>query len=216
MAEREGRLFHISTDYVFDGKKAIPTPYTEGEEPAPVSIYGKTKLGGETAVKSICPKHVIIRTAWLYGISGKNILKTFLRLALERKDHTIKVVNDQFESPTWSYRLAFQIQNLIDSESSGTYHATSEGYCSWYDLAAHFLKKMGVPHQVEPCTSEEYPTPSTRPKNSILENHRLKEAGINLMAHWKNDVDEFVALYKERLLKEVESKYPGSEGPALV
>ena len=126
-----------------------------------------------------------------------------LKLAVKNPENPIKVVNDQFGSPTWSRRLALQIAKIIDSNGHGVYHAAAEGYCSWYELAKYFLEKMDVPHTVIPCTSEEYPTPATRPKNSILENRHLKVNGINIMAHWRDDVDRFIADFRDRLLTEI-------------
>ena len=198
------RLIHISTDYVFDGRKKVPEPYVETDEPNPISYYGITKLKGEEAVKRSTDRYVILRTAWLYGISGYNFLKTMLKLSLKNSDNKIKVVNDQFGSPTWTYRLALQIETLIETDFQGTFHATSEGYCSWYELADYFLKKMDVPHTVIPCTTEEYPTLAVRPMNSILENRNLKEKGMNIMTHWKSDVDNFVLNFRDVLLKETE------------
>ncbi len=206
MEEVRGRLFHVSTDYVFDGRRKVPEPYTEEDGTGPLSYYGTTKLAGEKAVREACSRHAIVRTAWLYGIEGKNILKTFLRLALDKTRREIKVVNDQFGSPTWAYRLALQIAGLIEADGRGVFHVTSEGYCTWYQLAERFLSRMGVPWKLTPCTTEEYPTPARRPRNSILENRRLKEAGINIMPDWKQDVDEFVALFKDRLLDEVKQQ----------
>jgi dTDP-4-dehydrorhamnose reductase len=206
VSETGGRLFHISTDYVFDGAKPVTEPYTVADATGPLSVYGKTKLDGEAAVRSGCPRHAIIRTAWLYGVHGKNILKTFLRLALERGEQPIHVVCDQFGSPTWSYRLALQIEKLAQTELQGTFHATAEGYCSWFELAAYYLHRMDVPHNVVPCSTAQYPTPAKRPANSILENRRLKEAGINVMAHWKDDVDRFVTAYRQQLMKEAKQK----------
>ena len=200
------KLIHVSTDYVFDGSRQVPEPYREDDEPGPISYYGKTKLEGEKAIKDITPNHMIVRTAWLYGLNGPNILKTFLRLALTNPDKELKVVNDQFGSPTWSYRLALQIGKLIEARGRGIYHATSEGYCSWYDLAQVFLQTMKVPHRVIPCSTDEYPTPATRPKNSILENSRLKEQGIQLMPFWKDDVHQFVARYGTVLRAEIEQQ----------
>ncbi|MBW2407122.1 MAG: dTDP-4-dehydrorhamnose reductase [Deltaproteobacteria bacterium] len=198
------RLIHISTDYVFDGRKKVPEPYVETDEPNPISYYGITKLKGEEAVKRETDRYVTLRTAWLYGISGYNFLKTMLKLSLKNSDNKIKVVNDQFGSPTWTYRLALQIETLIETDFQGTFHATSEGYCSWYELADYFLKKMDVPHTVIPCTTEEYPTLAVRPMNSILENRNLKEKGMNIMTHWKSDVDNFVLNFRDVLLKETE------------
>jgi dTDP-4-dehydrorhamnose reductase len=201
-AKHGGRLIHISTDYVFDGSKKFPEPYVETDAPNPVSYYGMTKHESEKVVRQTTDKHIIIRTAWLYGVNGYNFLKTMLKLALKNPNNKIKVVNDQFGSPTWSHRLAQQIARIIDENGQGTYHATAEGYCTWYELAVYFLNKMEVPHTVIPCTSEEYPMPAPRPKNSILENRHLKEKGINIMKNWQDDLDQFVDDFKERLLSE--------------
>lgn len=197
-----GLLIHISSDYVFDGRKKQPEPYVEDDEPNPLSYYGRTKLEGEVAIMQATDQYIILRTAWLYGIHGRNFLKTILKLALGNPDKKIKVVNDQFGSPTWSFRLALQIAKLIGENGRGTYHATAEGHCTWYELASHFLGKMGIPHSSVPCTSEEYLTPAIRPRNSILENKRLKKADINLMKDWFYDVDQFVSMFREHLINE--------------
>jgi dTDP-4-dehydrorhamnose reductase len=199
-----GRLIHISTDYVFDGRKNLPEPYVETDETGPISYYGKTKLEGEKAVMRTTDQHLIIRTAWLYGINGNNFLKTMLKLSFRSTDNKIKVVNDQFGSPTWSFRLALQIERLIQTDYRGIFHATAEGHCTWYELADYFLKKMDVPYTMIPCTTRDYPTPAARPTNSILENRNLKDKGINLMVHWKADVDEFVLKFRKVLIEEAE------------
>lgn len=201
-----GRLIHISTDYVFDGRKSVPETYVETDVTNPISYYGKTKLEGEKAVIRTTDQHVIVRTSWLYGIRGYNFLKTMLKLALKNSDKKINVVNDQFGSPTWSYRLALQIARLIEMNALGLYHASAEGYCTWYELAHYFLEKMAVPYMVIPCTTAEYPTAAERPMNSILENWNLKEKGINIMAHWKTDVDEFVSNFRTILIQETEKE----------
>lgn len=208
-----GRIVHISTDYVFDGAKKVPGTYTEADAVNPLSTYGRTKLSGEQAVQAFCNRHMILRTAWVYGINGSNFLKTMLRLSLSDANKTLRVVNDQFGCPTWSYRLARQIQALIETQSSqGIYHAVSEGYCTWYELARHFLEKMQVPHSLIPCATEEYPTAARRPKNSILENCRLKQEGLSCMPDWKADVDEFVARFRDRLLQEaLSTKYDNTD-----
>jgi dTDP-4-dehydrorhamnose reductase len=203
-----GLLIHISSDYVFDGRKKPPEPYVEDDEPNPLSCYGRTKLEGEVAVMQTTDRYIILRTAWLYGIHGRNFLKTILKIALRNPDEKLKVVNDQFGSPTWSYRLALQIAELIEKNGRGTYHATAEGYCTWYELAGYFLGEMGVQHSLIPCTSEEYPTPAIRPRNSILENQRLKKADINLMKNWSHDVDQFVSNFQEQLLNEAMKAIP--------
>jgi dTDP-4-dehydrorhamnose reductase len=202
-AEKYGsRLIHVSTDYVFDGRKSMPEPYVENDETNPISYYGKTKLEGEKAIKGAGGRFIIVRTAWLYGLNRQNFLKTMLKLALKNPNGKIKVVNDQFGSPTWTYRLSLQIAALIETDTTGIIHATAEGHCTWYELAVYFLDKMDIPHIVIPCTTLEYPTPAKRPMNSILENRILKNKGMNIMAHWKTDVDEFVLNFRKVLIKE--------------
>lgn len=201
--ERIGsKLIHISTDYVFNGKKKIPEPYAENDNPDPVSCYGKTKLGGEREIQKNTDRYAIVRTAWLYSIHGKNFLKTMLKLALNNPLKEIKVVNDQFGSPTWSFRLAKQIEKIIEINGQGIYHATSEGCCTWFEVAEYFFQKMQIPYKITPCSSKEYPTPAIRPANSILENQRLKKDGIDLMPHWQSDIDRFVLTFREQLIKE--------------
>ena len=201
-AEKYGaQLIHISTDYVFDGRKKVPESYTEEDQTNPVSYYGVSKLAGEDGVKKATDNYMILRTAWLYGIRGRNFLKTMLKLALQAPEREIKVVNDQYGSPTWSYRLAGQIDRLIESGGQGIYHATSEGYGTWYELADYFLDRMAIPHRIVPCTTTQYPTPAVRPANAILENARLKAGGVNLMQNWRKDLDEFVVRFRDRLIK---------------
>jgi dTDP-4-dehydrorhamnose reductase len=113
-----------------------------------------------------------------------------LKLALAQKP--IRVVNDQFGTPTWAYRLALQIQNIIETNIKGTFHVTGENSCSWFDLASYFLKRMNISHNIKPCTTQEYPTLAKRPANSILENQRLKALKSNIMLNWKDDIDQFV------------------------
>jgi dTDP-4-dehydrorhamnose reductase len=201
-----GKLIHVSTDYVFDGNRAVPNPYVEEDEPAPLSYYGQTKLEAERIVQEISERWIIIRTAWLYGTVGRNFPKTILRLAVQDSKKTIKVVNDQFGSLTWTYRLARQIARLIELDGQGIYHATAEGYSNWYEVAVSFLRLMGVPHNVHPCTSAEYQTRAVRPRNSILENRRLKIEGIDCMRPWEEDLEQFVGLYRERLMREAKGE----------
>lgn len=200
--EHGSRLIQVSTDYVFDGSRPAPQPYLEGDNASPTSMYGKSKLAGEEAVQAILDNHLIIRTAWLYGIGNKNFLKTMLRLAISAPNRTIKVVNDQYGSLTWSWRLALQIERLLSTDLTGVLHATAEGYSTWYEGARYFLDCMQVPYSMIPCTTAEYPTPAKRPANSILENSRLKEHGCNLMIDWKEEVRLFAERYRNELLAE--------------
>lgn len=195
-----GTLVHLSTDYVFNGRKSIPDPYTENDTPDPLSHYGRTKLEGELMIQRSGTRHLIIRTAWVYGISGQNFLKTILKRALNAPREEIKIVADQFGSPTWSYHLSGQIQTLIENNCRGIYHASADGYCTWHELARYFLQKMEIESTIVPCSTEEYPTPAVRPRNSILENRRLKEEGLSEMPHWRDGIDQFVRTHRKRLL----------------
>ena len=201
-AEHAARLLHLSTDYVFAGDKPVPHPYTEADPVAPLSQYGRSKLAGEEAVRAACTNHLIIRTAWLYGIGGRNFLKTMLRLAVRDPGRSIRVVNDQYGSLTWTDRLARQIKELLPGGLTGTIHATAEGHGTWYEGARLFLTAMEVPFSLEPCTTADYPTPARRPGNSILENSVLKAKGLNRMVPWDEDVQTFARQYRTELLAE--------------
>ncbi len=200
------RLIHISTDYVFDGNKHIPEPYREDDPTAPLSVYGTSKLAGELAIREELENHLIIRTAWLYGLGSANFLKTILRLAIGNPGRTLKVVNDQFGSLTWTGRLAEQIACLLESELTGIVHATAEGFSSWHEGAIHFLRAMDVHTDIIPCSTAEYPTPAHRPANSILENARLKLEGLNKMVPWQQDVETFARVNREELLREAQAQ----------
>lgn len=197
-------LVHLSSDYVFDGQRPPPEPYLEGDPTGPLSWYGRTKLEGELAIAGITERHIIVRTAWLYGRHGPNFLHKILKLALSPQIPEFKVVDDQFGSPTWSYRLAQQLARLLETGGRGIYHASAEGHCTWFELARAFLERMGVEKPLRPCLSRDYPTPARRPQNSILENRRLKEAGMNLMRPWQEDLGEFVARFRQELLREAQ------------
>jgi dTDP-4-dehydrorhamnose reductase len=193
-------LVHVSTDYVFDGSRPLFEPYVETDSTGPVSEYGRSKLAGEQAVLESEADAAILRTAWLYGQQGKNFLKTMLRLTQQNPEKEFKVVADQFGSPTWSLTLARQIAAVAEARMTGIFHATSEGYGSWYELACAWLEVLGVAHRFVPCTSEEYPTPARRPVNSILENARLKAAGINLFGDWRDELKTFAAQCGKEIL----------------
>jgi len=196
-------LAHVSTDYVFDGQRTLPEPYVETDEPNPVSVYGKSKLAGEREIRERDPRHAIVRTAWLYGAHGYNFLKTILRRAVNDPRKGLRVVSDQFGTPTWSRRLAQQILAVVEADAAGLFHASGEGHCSWYDFAKEFISLMKIDCEVRPCTTADYPTPTVRPANSILENAALKKAGLNLMQDWREDLKEYVERYREPLLNEV-------------
>ncbi|TAN38269.1 MAG: dTDP-4-dehydrorhamnose reductase [Verrucomicrobia bacterium] len=201
------RLVHLSTDYVFDGMRTPPQPYTEDDAPRPVSVYGASKLAGEEAVRASGARFAIVRTAWLYGRYGGNFPKTMLRLALQQPERELRVINEQWGSPTWSWRLAEQIKVVIETRAEGLFHATAEGCTTWHGFATAFLQAMNVPHRLVPCRTVDYPTPARRPGNSILDNRQLKAAGWNVMRPWAADVAEFVARYRDELLEEARSAW---------
>ena len=187
-------LVHISTDYVFSGDRKLPEEYVESDSTGPVSVYGETKLAGEQGVVANTKNYAILRTAWLYGTNGNNFLKTMKRLALEDSERVIKVVSDQFGSPTLSRTLAKQIKEVVVTRATGLFHARGEGYCSWYEFAKTFLEISHISFSMMPCSTDEYPTPAKRPSNSILENKRLKDLNINVMVNWQDDLAEFSKL----------------------
>ena len=197
-----GRLIHISTDYVFDGNKAATENYVESDPTSPLSEYGRSKLTGEDAINSHSSNHLILRTAWLYGKNGNNFLKTILKLAIADPKRELKVVNDQYGSLTWTDTLARQIETVLSNTMQGIVHATAEDSSTWYEGACYFLDTMEVPYNLSPCTTAEYPTPAHRPSNSILENNRLKQAGFSVFNSWQEDINHFVKLYKDDLIKE--------------
>lgn len=191
-AQKLGALIlHISTDYVFDGKKN--TPYTEEDITNPLGIYGSSKLAGEENIRQICDRHLILRTAWVYGVYGKsNFVKTMLRLGSERP--TIRVVCDQVGSPTWSRDIADAIAQLLAVEVTGTYHFTDSGVASWYDFAVaifEMAKQIGFPLQVEqvlPITTAEYPTPAQRPAYSVLSTKKISDVLNKQCPYWRDSL----------------------------
>jgi dTDP-4-dehydrorhamnose reductase len=206
-ARYEKLIVHISSDFVFDGRKRVPQPYFEDDPMNPLSFYGITKMESELAVKQNASRYILIRTGWLYGIRGDNFIKRILARAIQKDQGCLRVVNDQFGSPTWSFRLAQQIKLLIDKGKEGMYHATSEGYCSKYEWAKYLLERVGIKIPVVPCISDEYPTPAKRPLNSILENRQLKTEGINIMANWQKDLDTFLDIHGDTLLRDAEKSF---------
>ncbi len=201
------RLVHISNDYIFSGKKGIPQPYFEDDSTEPLSKYGLSKLESEVAVRENSPNYVILRTSWIYGIHGKDFIKQILKSALSSrsKKKAIKVADDQIGSPTWTYRIALQIRALLTSDAKGTFHATSEGYCSRYELAKFVFNKLDIPNPLEPCSMDDLEHTVKSPKNCILENRLLKSIGLNVMPDWKKDLDTYLDQCGEELIKVVKS-----------
>lgn len=184
----EAKLLHISTDYVFDGKASHP--YNEEDMPNPISVYGKTKLAGEEFVRQCCLRHFIIRTAWMYG-EGKNFVRTMLSLV--ERSNKIRVVADQVGTPTSASELAGVITYLMETEAYGIYHASCEGFTSWYEFALNIFKEAGINVEVEPITTAEYPTAAKRPAYSVLDNKALRERHGLIMADWKDALHAYMA-----------------------
>lgn len=205
-ARFERKLVHISSDYVFDGRKMFPQPYFEDDFPNPLSAYGKSKKDSEIAVRDNSPNYIIIRTGWLYGINGSNFVKALINKAVKKRVKPIRIPDDQFGSPTWSYRIALQIRKILSMDGRGTYHVTSEGYCSRFECAKYILNKLGLKAAIEPCSLKDIQSQVTIPANCILENRRLKTQGLNIMNDWKRDINLFLKNFGERLIEEAETK----------
>lgn len=186
-ANVKAALFQISTDYVFDG--SATTPYTEESPTNPQSIYGKTKLAGEEFVTNLCEKYFIIRTAWLYG-EGNNFVKTMLRLSETQEE--VRVVADQYGTPTSAKELAKMIMFLMKSNHYGIYHGTCEGRTNWAGFAEAIFHNAKKTTRVIPIASAEYKTPAKRPAYSILENKKLHELGGFHMKEWEDALLEYM------------------------
>ena len=188
-------LIHVSTDYVFGGQGN--TPFSEQATPAPLGVYGRTKLAGEEAIRATGCRHIILRTAWLYSTYGANFVKTMRRLMNEREE--LSVVYDQVGSPTYARDLAAAILTILQTpgldEKLGTYHFTNEGVCSWYDfaLAIRHLSGLDAACRVKPCRSSEFPAKVQRPAFSVLDKAAIKKAfGIEI-PHWESALRDCIA-----------------------
>lgn len=194
-----GCLLQVSTDYVFDGEK--DAPYVEWDHPQPLSVYGRSKLLGEQWVREQCPDHFIVRTAWLYGPGGQNFVKTILTRARQRatRGQPLKVVDDQRGSPTSTLALARQIYRLAGSDAFGTYHATCQGACTWYEFARQIISAAGLSVDLRPCTTAEFPRPARRPRNSVLARALLQLEHLDCMPDWETAFAEFWQHYGGQL-----------------
>lgn len=180
-------LMYFSTDYVFDGQGE--EPWNEYDERHPLNVYGKTKYEGELEVERL-KKHFIIRISWVFGINGGNFIKTMLRLGKERKE--VSVVNDQIGSPTYTYDLARLCVDMIQTKEYGTYHATNEGICSWYELACEIFKQAKMDVIVHPVDSTQFPTRAIRPKNSRMNKTELDKHGFTRLPSWQNALERYL------------------------
>ena len=185
------KMLYLSTDYVFDGRGTEPWK-PDCKDYKPLNVYGQTKLEGELAVSSTIQKYFIVRIAWVFGLNGKNFIKTMISVGKTHEE--VRVVNDQFGTPTYTYDLARLLVDMIETEKYGYYHATNEGgYISWYDFCVEFYKQYGLKTKVIPVTTEEYGlSKATRPVNSRLDKSKLVEAGFEPLPTWQDAVGRYL------------------------
>lgn len=187
-AEAGAVLLHMSTDYVFSGDAKVP--YAEWDATCPRSVYGHSKLLGETYVRAHCPRSFVVRTAWLYGLTGGNFVKTIVKAAQEHGELT--VVDDQRGNPTNALDLAYHMLKILDKGAYGLYHVTGGGECSWYEFAREILRLTGIPCTLRPCTTAEYPRPAPRPAYSALDHLALRCTVGDEMRDWRDALAAFV------------------------
>lgn len=181
------KLMYISTDYVFNGQGE--RPWEPDDEREPLNVYGQTKYEGELAVEKLA-KYFIVRIAWVFGINGKNFIKTMLNLGKTRDSLT--VVDDQIGSPTYTYDLARLLTDMVETDRYGRYHATNEGLCSWYEFACEIFKKAGIEVKVSPVSSDMYPAKAKRPMNSRMDKSKLERMGFVPMPSWQDALERYL------------------------
>lgn len=191
--ELDCKMVYISTDYVFDGEGERPWEPDDKQEP--LNVYGQTKYEGELAVKNTLDKFFIVRIAWVFGVNGKNFIKTMLNLGKTRDSLT--VVNDQFGSPTYTYDLARLLVDMVLTEKYGFYHATNEGICTWYEFACEIFKVAGMDVKVAPVSASEYPAKAKRPSNSRMSKEKLTQNGFEKLPTWQDALTRYIDTLKE-------------------
>lgn len=185
-------MMYFSTDYVFNGLGE--EPWNEYDHREPLNVYGQTKYEGELIVEKL-PKHFIIRISWVFGLNGNNFIKTMLRLGKERG--TVSVVNDQIGSPTYTYDLARLCVDMIQTQEYGTYHATNEGICSWYEFACEIFKQADIDIKVTPVDSNAFPAKAKRPSNSRMNKDELDRHGFNRLPTWQDALNRYLKIIEE-------------------
>lgn len=187
----DAKMIYLSTDYVFDGQGNRPWK-PDDKNYAPLNYYGQTKLDGELAVDSILEKFFIVRIAWVFGLNGRNFVKTMVNVG--RSHDTVRVVDDQIGTPTYTYDLARLLVDMVETDKYGYYHATNEGgYISWYDFACEIYRQAGIKSKVVPVSTDEYGlSAAARPSNSRLDKSKLAEAGFTPLPDWKDAVARYL------------------------
>lgn len=190
--ELDLKMVYISTDYVFDGEGERPW---EPDDPRdPLNVYGESKYQGELAVEEYLEKYFTVRIAWVFGVNGKNFIKTMLRLAESQKE--INVVNDQIGSPTYTYDLAVLLADMVETEKYGRYHATNEGLCTWYEFAKEIFRQAGVDIRVNPVSSDEFPAKAKRPHNSRMDKRKLVRNGFRPLPPWQDALKRYLEIIR--------------------
>ena len=189
-------MIYISTDYVFDGTK--DGKYTENDETNPINIYGESKLAGEKYVQEILDKYYIVRTSWVFNINGKNFIETMLRLS--KANNQLSIVNDQIGSPTYTKDLSRLLVDMLETSKYGLYHATNEGYCSWYEFANTIFKLANINIDIKAINSNEYASRAKRPMNSKLSKDKLIEYGFKPLPNWKDALKDYLIRRRDLLI----------------
>ena len=183
------KMIYISTDYVFDGEGE--RPWEPDDERHPLNVYGQTKYEGELAVEKYLEKYFIVRIAWVFGVNGKNFIKTMLKLSETHEE--LNVVDDQVGSPTYTYDLAVLLVDMVESDKYGRYHATNEGLCTWYEFAKEIFRQAGVEVKVNPVTSDMFPAKAKRPKNSGMSKEKLDANGFHRLPTWQDALERYLS-----------------------
>lgn len=196
VADYGGRMLHVSTDFVFNGRQSVP--YTEDDTPDPLGVYGQSKLRGEQAVREILPNACVLRTSWVYGVHGNNFVKTILRLAGEREE--LRVVDDQVGTPSWTTDISRAILALIGQGAQGLWHFSNEGVASWYDFAQAIVREaaqLGFPvraREIRAIPTKDFPLPAKRPAYSVLDKQKIRDSLSWRIPYWR---DSLAAMLKE-------------------
>ena len=186
--ELDIKMMYISTDYVFNGQGT--RPWEPDDKREPLNVYGQTKNEGELAIEETLEKYFTVRIAWVFGVNGKNFIKTMLNLGKTRDKLT--VVADQIGSPTYTYDLARLLVDMIETDRYGRYHATNEGLCSWYEFACEIFKQAGMNVTVEPVSSDQFPVKAKRPMNSRISKDKLDENGFVRLPSWQDALARYL------------------------
>ena len=183
------KMIYISTGYVFGGEGE--RPWEPDDERHPLNVYGQTKYEGELAVEKYLEKYFIVRIAWVFGVNGKNFIKTMLKLSETHEE--LNVVDDQVGSPTYTYDLAVLLVDMVESDKYGRYHATNEGLCTWYEFAKEIFRQAGVEVKVNPVTSDMFPAKAKRPKNSRMSKDKLDANGFHRLPTWQDALERYLS-----------------------